>query len=105
MVNLIFVFDEVSDVATDATAPSQNLACIMKDALRNPHKPRPKDEHVLGEVTRQCVPLLFASSSLPQLTLTCLEIPGQGSWMRLHDVPETQHCLVGPLYRQCRPRG
>lgn len=62
MVNLIFVFDEFSDVATDATA--QYLAHIMKDALRNPHKPRPEDEHVLGEVTHQCVPLLF-DSSLP----------------------------------------
>ena len=57
MNNLFFVFDEYSDIATDAVA--QYLADIMKDALHNPHKPRPEGEHVLGEITRQCVIHLF----------------------------------------------
>ena len=61
MINLLFVVDEFSDFATDATA--QYLAYIMKDALRNPHKPRLEGEHVVGEITRQCASLLFISSS------------------------------------------
>lgn len=49
--NLFFVFDEWSDVS-DAKETQQQADAIM-DALRNPHKPRPKGEWIGGEVTRQ----------------------------------------------------
>ncbi|KAF8987968.1 terpenoid synthase [Cyathus striatus] len=51
LMNLFFVFDEWSDVS-DAVE-TRKLADIIMDALRNPHKPRPQDEWVGGEVTRQ----------------------------------------------------
>ena len=60
MINILFIFDESTDIASDDMA--QYLADIMKDALRNPNKPRPENEHVLGEITRQCAPLLSVSS-------------------------------------------
>ena len=49
--NLFFVIDEYSDVAEADEVERQ--ADIVMDALRNPHKPRPKGEWVGGEVTRQ----------------------------------------------------
>lgn len=49
--NLFFVFDEHTDVATGNTA--RMLADISMDAMRNPDKPRPVTEPVLGEITRQ----------------------------------------------------
>lgn len=49
--NLFFVFDEYSDVATKGVARQQ--ADIIMDALRNSHLPRPAGEWVGGEVTRQ----------------------------------------------------
>lgn len=49
--NLFFVIDEYSDVA--GVDEVQNQADIVMDALRNPHKPRPKGEWIGGEVTRQ----------------------------------------------------
>ena len=60
MMYLYLIFDESTDIASDDMA--QYLADIMKDALRNPDKPRPEGEHVLGEITRQCAPPLFVSS-------------------------------------------
>ena len=74
MINLFFVFDEYTDIATDAIA--QYLVDIVKGALRNPHKPRPEGEHVLGEVTRQCAPALFVSSSRPYTDLPRDSRPG-----------------------------
>ncbi|KAF9811098.1 hypothetical protein IEO21_06675 [Rhodonia placenta] len=48
---LFFVFDEYSDVASVKDA--QEMVDIVMDALRNPHKPRPKDENILGEIAKQ----------------------------------------------------
>ena len=49
--NVFFVFDEYSDTSDEKTV--QALADIMMDALRNPHTPRPAEESILGEITRQ----------------------------------------------------
>ncbi|EMD32850.1 hypothetical protein CERSUDRAFT_161387 [Gelatoporia subvermispora B] len=51
LMNLFFVFDEYSDIADEGTVRQQ--ADIIMDALRNPHKPRPKGECIIGEITRQ----------------------------------------------------
>ena len=51
VMNLFFVFDEHTDVAPGDTV--RMLADISMDAMRNPHKPRPVTEPVLGEITRQ----------------------------------------------------
>ena len=48
---MLFVFDEYSDVAHEDEV--RVMANIGMDAVRYPHKPRPKDEWVGGEVTRQ----------------------------------------------------
>ncbi len=49
--NLFFVIDEHSDVSTTETVRQQ--ADVVMDAIRNPHKPRPENEWVGGEVARQ----------------------------------------------------
>lgn len=59
MMNLFFIFDEWSDASTAPETRSQ--ADIIMDALRNPHKPRPSDEWVGGEVARQYVHLILLS--------------------------------------------
>jgi hypothetical protein len=46
-----FIFDDFADVAHYDDV--QAMADITMEALRNPHTPRPKDEWVGGEVTRQ----------------------------------------------------
>ncbi|TDL15490.1 terpenoid synthase [Rickenella mellea] len=51
LMNLFFVFDEYSDVATENGAREQ--ADIIMDALRNPHKTRSAKEWIGGEITRQ----------------------------------------------------
>ncbi|KAI0706366.1 terpenoid synthase [Earliella scabrosa] len=51
LMNLFFLFDEYSDVEYEKTV--QEFARIVMDALRNPHKPRPAGESLLGEVSRQ----------------------------------------------------
>lgn len=51
--NMFFVFDEYSDVSPPEDVIQQ--AGIIMDALRNPYTPRPRDEWVGGEVTRQYV--------------------------------------------------
>ncbi|KAF7376984.1 Terpene cyclase [Mycena sanguinolenta] len=48
---LFFTFDEYTDVLP---APEvRRYADIVMDALKNPNKPRPEGEHVVGEVARQ----------------------------------------------------
>ncbi|KAF7341630.1 Terpene cyclase [Mycena sanguinolenta] len=48
---LFFTFDEYTDVLP---APEvRRYADIVMDALKNPTKPRPEGEHVVGEVARQ----------------------------------------------------
>ena len=49
--NLYFFFDEHSDLADEDQTRQQ--ADIIMDALRNPHRTRPKDEWVGGRVTQQ----------------------------------------------------
>jgi Delta6-protoilludene synthase len=55
LMNLFFIIDEYSDVGGVEEVRQQKD--IVMDALRNPHKPRPKDEWIGGEVTRQWVSL------------------------------------------------
>jgi Delta6-protoilludene synthase len=52
--NLFFIIDEHSDVEGEHVV--RQMADIIMDALRNPHKPRPDGEWVGGEATRQCGP-------------------------------------------------
>jgi hypothetical protein len=51
LMNLFFLFDEYTDVADPNEA--QRLAAIVMDAIRNPDKPRPLGECVVGEAARQ----------------------------------------------------
>ena len=51
--NLYFVFDHYTDVE-DARG-CREMADIVVDALHHPYKLRPRDEAVLGEITRQSV--------------------------------------------------
>lgn len=53
LMNLFFIIDEHSDVEDELVV--RQMADIIKDALRNPHKPRPLGEWVGGEATRQYV--------------------------------------------------
>ena len=48
---LVFMFDEYSDRSLPSEVRKQKDAIM--DALRNPHKPRPKGEWLGGEVARQ----------------------------------------------------
>ncbi|KAI0296936.1 isoprenoid synthase domain-containing protein [Multifurca ochricompacta] len=59
--NMIIMFDEYTDMATADAA--QVFADIAMDALRNPHVPRPKDEWIGGEVTRQYWELAIKTAS------------------------------------------
>ncbi|KAI0293873.1 terpenoid synthase [Multifurca ochricompacta] len=63
LMNVFFVFDEYSDVANGDQV--QEMANIVMDALRNPHTPRPKDEWIGGEVTRQFWELAIKTASPP----------------------------------------
>ncbi|KAG6915082.1 hypothetical protein DXG01_013552 [Tephrocybe rancida] len=49
--NLFFLFDEYTDVATPREA--EQMAAAAMDALRNTDKPRPTGECVVGEAARQ----------------------------------------------------
>lgn len=51
LMNLFFLVDEYSDVAEPSEVRKQQG--ILMDALRNPHKPRPKGEWIGGEMARQ----------------------------------------------------
>lgn len=51
LMNLFFIIDEHSDVEGEHVV--QDMANIIMDALRNPHKPRTSGEWVGGEATRQ----------------------------------------------------
>ena len=50
-VHLGFLIDEYSDRSTPSEVRKQKD--VVMDALRNPHKPRPKGEWIGGEVARQ----------------------------------------------------
>ena len=49
--NLFFVIDEYTDLATEFEA--REMARIVMDAIRNPCQARPADEWVGGEIARQ----------------------------------------------------
>ena len=49
--NVFFVIDEYTDVEPQPVV--REMVDIVIDALHNPHKPRPKGEVILGELTRQ----------------------------------------------------
>lgn len=51
LMNLFFCIDEYTDLATADVARSQ--ASIVMDAVRNPWKPRPSGEWIIGEMARQ----------------------------------------------------
>lgn len=51
LMQVFFVLDEYSDV--EETANVVEMVNIIKDALHNPHKPRPENEILLGELARQ----------------------------------------------------
>lgn len=51
--NLFYCFDEYTDIA-DAKG-AEEIRNIVVDAMRNPHKPRPAGELLIGEMTRECV--------------------------------------------------
>ncbi|KAF8554246.1 terpenoid synthase [Imleria badia] len=51
LMNIFFVIDEYSDVSEPYEVQKQKDAIM--DALRNPHKPRPKGEWIGGEMARQ----------------------------------------------------
>ncbi|KAG5720012.1 Pentalenene synthase [Termitomyces sp. T112] len=51
LMNLFFAFDAYTDIAVPHEA--QQLASIVMDGLRNPDKPRPSGESVIGEIARQ----------------------------------------------------
>jgi Delta6-protoilludene synthase len=53
--NFVFVYDEFADVLDKDGARQQ--ADIVMDALRNPHKPRPQGESLIGEIAQQYVPI------------------------------------------------
>ena len=49
--NLLFVIDEYTDVEQESAV--QEIVDAAIDAIRNPNKPRPAGEVVLGEIARQ----------------------------------------------------
>jgi Delta6-protoilludene synthase len=51
--NLLFVFDEYSDIENEYTV--RQLGDVMMDTLHNPNKRRRKGESIIGEMTRQYV--------------------------------------------------
>jgi hypothetical protein len=48
--NLFFLFDDYTDVENEAA--TKEMADIVQDALRDPHKIRPEGECILGEIAR-----------------------------------------------------
>ena len=53
MMNFLFVLDEYTDV-DDANSVRETIGIVI-DAIRNPEKPRPEGEVLLGEIARQYV--------------------------------------------------
>ncbi|PCH42443.1 hypothetical protein WOLCODRAFT_51150, partial [Wolfiporia cocos MD-104 SS10] len=51
LMHIFFLVDEYTDV--ESAPVVREMVDVMTDALRNPHKPRPIGEVLLGEVVRQ----------------------------------------------------
>ena len=49
--NLLFMIDGYTDVEQESVV--QEIVDVAIDAIRNPNKPRPAGEVVLGEIARQ----------------------------------------------------
>ncbi|KAG2099848.1 terpenoid synthase [Suillus discolor] len=62
LMNLFFIYDEYTDFKNDAL--TKEMADIVFDALHNPHKKRPEDECILGEIARQFWARAIQSASL-----------------------------------------
>ena len=56
LMNLFYVFDEYTDIA-DGEGASKIRDTVM-DAMRNPHKPRPEGELLVGAMAREFVTIL-----------------------------------------------
>lgn len=65
LMNLFFVIDEYTDVQDESDAAM--IASVTMDALRNPCKPRPHGESIVGEIARQYVCMQRATGQ----TLIC----------------------------------
>ncbi|KAI0333184.1 terpenoid synthase [Cubamyces sp. BRFM 1775] len=61
LMNLFFVFDELSDVADERHV--RVLADTIMDAIRHPHKARPSSEPIVGSVAKQFWEGAIASAS------------------------------------------
>ncbi|KAJ7834050.1 isoprenoid synthase domain-containing protein [Mycena olivaceomarginata] len=61
LMNVFFVIDEYTDV--ESADVVREMVDIVIDAMNNPHKLRPKDEILLGEVTRQFWELALKTAS------------------------------------------
>jgi Delta6-protoilludene synthase len=57
---LFYIFDEFTDKVDENGA--RTYAELVVDVLRNPYMQRPGSESKLGEITRQCVPKIYAGS-------------------------------------------
>ncbi|RKU48578.1 terpene cyclase, variant 3 [Coniochaeta pulveracea] len=73
LMNLFFIVDEWTDVSNEAQ--SRSMVSIILDALQSPHRPRPNNEWVGGEIARQFWQLATQSMSTPaqQRFLTTFE--------------------------------
>jgi hypothetical protein len=82
----MFVCDEYTDKVDNDGAHA--YAEIVMDALRNPHKERPKGESNLGEIARRSayisyVPLACAiDNDLGRFSLQAIEVASTSSWKR-----------------------
>ena len=75
----LFTLDGFTDV--EPAPVVREIASIVMDALRNPDKPRPAGEVILGEMMRQCVHTHHKSvvRSTADLTVRSLADAGLGS--------------------------
>ena len=68
MMQALFTLDGFTDV--EPAPVVREIASIVMDALRNPDKPRPAGEVILGEMMRQCVHTHHKSVVLSTADLT-----------------------------------
>ncbi|EJD00101.1 terpenoid synthase [Fomitiporia mediterranea MF3/22] len=61
LMNLLFAIDEYTDV--EPAPVVRNMMDIVIDAMKDPHKPRPEGEVILGEIARQFWELAIKSAT------------------------------------------
>ena len=73
MMNLLFIYDEYTDIADGEVAGK--IRDIVMDAFRHPERPHPEGEFLLGEMIRESVSFLhfLRMSSHPSLTFKLLD--------------------------------